>query len=817
MSVKEKLRIGLSLRWQIALLIAVAIVLSLLLMGWLAFRETKQIVQNLTLQMLNAETANAVTDLRNKLRLTRADVVQAKGFPPIDGLIRCWDNDGMDPVQVGSTTEVWIDRFSTILRAQMETHPERQSCALLDSDGKEVLAVERTRNSVRSVAAADLRSRTDAIYYDSMLELRDRDVYVAPIEFNGDASHSVALMHFASPVYDDAGKRRGALVFSLDASVMLGHAASMISSGMTDITDDQDRYLHCEANRKNVNTKNYSEDKPVRAKLLQEDKTSKTYQRVIPGSERPDGQSLIAIYQKLSYAPGDESRFLAIAPSVETEKAFAPIRDFGGQTALFGVVIVVVGCVLTFAASRGLTGSISNLARAADQVAAGDLETKLPNVRVWGEVQTLSQSFQKMTDSLRDIISEANQHEQRTQAILNSTPIGIVTLNEAGEVQNCNKAIETIFGYTQEALVGRNASILVRELSQKGVNGDSQLKAGEVRELGSEFEVVGRRLDGGTVPLEMRVTETLDSDERLFIATMLDITERHEVALERDRIFDGVREAVNLLSTSSSEILASTTQQTAGAQEQAAAVSQTVATVDEVVQTAEQATLRAREVAEQAARADTVGKSGRQAVNDSIGAMENVRDQVESIAQNILELAERAQAISAIITTVNDIADQTNLLALNAAIEASRAGEHGKGFAVVAAEVKLLAEQSKKATEQVREILGEIQDSTNKSVMSTEQGTKAVAEASRVVDVADQTIAQLADTIGHAERASSQIQASAGQQALGMKQISESIGHIDHSTKQALAAMRQTEAAARDLDTLGRKLTALVEQGGQKA
>ena len=112
--------------------------------------------------------------------------------------------------------------------------------------------------------------------------------------------------------------------------------------------------------------------------------------------------------------------------------------------------------------------------------------------------------------------------------------------------------------------------------------------------------------------------------------------------------------------------------------------------------------------------------------------MGTVQEQVETTAENILALAEQAQAIGEIIATVNDIAEQTNLLALNAAIEASRAGEHGKGFAVVAGEVKALADQSKKATAQVRQILGEIQKATNKAVLSTEEVTKGVAAAIQV-------------------------------------------------------------------------------------
>ena len=82
---------------------------------------------------------------------------------------------------------------------------------------------------------------------------------------------------------------------------------------------------------------------------------------------------------------------------------------------------------------------------------------------------------------------------------------------------------------------------------------------------------------------------------------------------------------------------------------------------------------------------------------------------VQAVAGNIVALSEKTQAIGDIITTVNDISERTHLLALNAAIEAAAAGESGRSFAVVASEMKLLADQAKAATGQVRTILGEIQ------------------------------------------------------------------------------------------------------------
>jgi methyl-accepting chemotaxis protein len=271
-----------------------------------------------------------------------------------------------------------------------------------------------------------------------------------------------------------------------------------------------------------------------------------------------------------------------------------------------------------------------------------------------------------------------------------------------------------------------------------------------------------------------------------------------------------VREAVARLSSASAEILASTSQQATGAQEQAASVSQTVSTVDEVTQTSEQAVQRAKGVGEAVARTLEVGQNGRKTVEDSIAALGSVKEQVETTAENILALAEQAQAIGEIIATVNDIAEQTNLLALNAAIEASRAGEHGRGFAVVAGEVKALADQSKRATAQVRQILGEIQKATNTAVLSTEEVTKGVAAAAKVADQAGQTIKALADTLTETSRSASQIVASAGQQATGVAQIHQAMRSIDQVTKQNLAAVRQAEQAAQNLNALGTELAALV-------
>jgi methyl-accepting chemotaxis protein len=263
---------------------------------------------------------------------------------------------------------------------------------------------------------------------------------------------------------------------------------------------------------------------------------------------------------------------------------------------------------------------------------------------------------------------------------------------------------------------------------------------------------------------------------------------------------------VATLTGAAGEILSSTAQAAASTAETAAAVSETTATVEEVKQTSLLATEKSRAVSESAQQAARTAAEGKRALEDSVKGMESIQEKMEAIATTVVRLSERSHAIGEITATVAGLAEQSNLLAVNAAIEAAKAGEHGRGFAVVAQEVKSLAEQSRQATRQVREILGEIQKSVGAAVMITEQGAKTVAQGVEQTSQAGLAFRGLADNMTEAAQAAVQIAVSSQQQLAGMDQVALAMENIQLASTENAAGTRQAEASARNLHALGQSL-----------
>lgn len=269
-------------------------------------------------------------------------------------------------------------------------------------------------------------------------------------------------------------------------------------------------------------------------------------------------------------------------------------------------------------------------------------------------------------------------------------------------------------------------------------------------------------------------------------------------------------EGVNVLAATAAEISATVAQLSASTSKTTAAVTETSTTVEQVKQAARVSGEKAKAVAEVAGRALKISEAGKQATQDTIQRMNVIKEQMESIGETVVKLNDHSRAIEEIVAAVQDLADQSNLLAVNASIEAARAGDQGRGFAVVAQEIKSLADQSRTATQQIRNILDENRKWVSAVVMATEQGGKAVDAGVNQSVVAGESIRGLVSSVEESSRAAGVIDVTSEQQYIGVDQVAKAMINIEQAMQQNLAGSVQLESAAQRLEDLGAQLREMV-------
>ncbi len=190
-----------------------------------------------------------------------------------------------------------------------------------------------------------------------------------------------------------------------------------------------------------------------------------------------------------------------------------------------------------------------------------------------------------------------------------------------------------------------------------------------------------------------------------------------------------------------------------GAVEQAGRASQVATASEQMSQTVLDIAKNTSSIETSATDTARLAKDGEDVVGRSVEKVKAIAKTIDQSAQLIRSLGERSNQIGEIISVINDIADQTNLLALNAAIEAARAGEQGRGFAVVAEEVRRLAERSSKATREIADLIGNIQQGLAQVAQSVETGTTEVEGSATLAADAGQALSGIVESARITERA----------------------------------------------------------------
>jgi methyl-accepting chemotaxis protein WspA len=253
------------------------------------------------------------------------------------------------------------------------------------------------------------------------------------------------------------------------------------------------------------------------------------------------------------------------------------------------------------------------------------------------------------------------------------------------------------------------------------------------------------------------------------------------------------------VTTSVTEIAATSKQQQATATETAATTTEIGATSREIAATSRDLVRTMTEVSTAADQASVLAGSGQQGLARMEETMHSVMGAADLVNAKLAILNEKAGNINQVVVTIVKVADQTNLLSLNAAIEAEKAGEYGRGFAVVATEVRRLADQTAVATYDIEQMVREIQSAVSAGVMGmdkfSEEVRRGMSEVQQVGEQLSQIIHQVQALAPRVLMVNEGMQA----QATGAEQINHALVQLGDASSQTVESLRQASFAIDEL------------------
>lgn len=410
-----------------------------------------------------------------------------------------------------------------------------------------------------------------------------------------------------------------------------------------------------------------------------------------------------------------------------------------------GLVVTVIWMM----AARGIVKRVSALASGFDRGAEGDLTTRV-DLQADDELGRLGTNFNLMFERLSGMVGRIN------------TSIGELHRISAKNGEAAGKVLEAAKLQSEGVAKTSTAVVTINRSAEKVSRGVGNLadsasaNAASIREMAESIEEVRNNIE-----MQAEAIEEVSSA----------ITQTVTVVEEIDRNVASLMESA--MTTSSS-----------------------VAEMDQSIRQVEQSTLETATISE---NVQEEAKMGKAAVEATISGIDEIRRSSRNTFSSIRSLTDSVAEIGKILSVIDGLAEQTNLLALNSAIIAAQAGEHGRGFAIVAGEIKVLANNTKKSTMEIAELIGRVRQETEKAMKAIEITEQRVAEGEQLSHRSGDALNRIVASVQMVADQVGEIANAAVEQAGGSRSIHEAMTNVADMVARIASSCQEQAATSKTI------------------